>query len=342
MEIRKLNTLRGLAALIVVVSHYSNETGILRGWLGNGAGQIGVMLFFILSGFLMSYLYMDGEFDKENVRYFVIARIARVIPLFLLVVLASYFLQAAGVIGILFGIDDLKSLLSHVLMFSGTSVLWTIPPEIQFYALFLFLWWLYFRNKGYLYSLLFLTFIGLIILEYPNPQWKLFGLELQTYLFRSLPYFFTGMLFGRMYPAWKAPGWLRKNIFVLVLLGLPLIYPDIFSFLTGRTHKMWADTGIFFALSGMFFVLIFFVPEDNLILANPMGDFLGMISYSLYLLHIPILNLVGSLAEKSPTRFFIGYIALSLMIAYLTFRAFEAPARNKIRSALMNNRMRHN
>jgi hypothetical protein len=30
------------------------------------------------------------------------------------------------------------------------------------------------------------------------------------------------------------------------------------------------------------------------------------------------------------------------MIAYLTFRAFEAPARNRIRSALMNNRMRHN
>ena len=100
MEIRKLNTLPGIAALIVVVSHYSNETDILHGVLGNGAGQFGVMLFFILSGFLMSYLYLNKKLDVENVRYYAVARIARVIPLFVLVVLLSYLLQAVGISGI--------------------------------------------------------------------------------------------------------------------------------------------------------------------------------------------------------------------------------------------------
>ena len=67
MEIRKLNTLRGLAALIVVVSHYSNATLIMGGLLGFGGGQFGVMIFFVLSGFLMSYLYLGREFTASSV-----------------------------------------------------------------------------------------------------------------------------------------------------------------------------------------------------------------------------------------------------------------------------------
>jgi hypothetical protein len=47
VEIRKLNSLRGLAALIVVISHFSNHSHLFNGMLGQGAGQLGVMLFFI-------------------------------------------------------------------------------------------------------------------------------------------------------------------------------------------------------------------------------------------------------------------------------------------------------
>ena len=43
MEVRKLNMLRGIAAMIVVVSHFSNiNPGWIGGYLGAGAGQIGV------------------------------------------------------------------------------------------------------------------------------------------------------------------------------------------------------------------------------------------------------------------------------------------------------------
>lgn len=45
MEIRKLNTLRGIAATIVLVFHFSNSTGWLGKLLGYGAGHIGVMVF---------------------------------------------------------------------------------------------------------------------------------------------------------------------------------------------------------------------------------------------------------------------------------------------------------
>jgi len=42
---RELDGLRGLAAIIVLVSHVSNETGLWGNLLGHGGGRIGVMIF---------------------------------------------------------------------------------------------------------------------------------------------------------------------------------------------------------------------------------------------------------------------------------------------------------
>jgi len=53
--IHTLTGLRGLAALIVFVSHSAN-VGLLPHFFGTGFGQVGVMIFFLLSGFLMSHL----------------------------------------------------------------------------------------------------------------------------------------------------------------------------------------------------------------------------------------------------------------------------------------------
>ncbi|MGC9395972.1 MAG: acyltransferase family protein, partial [Anaerolineae bacterium] len=146
MEIRKLNTLRSIAIMIVVVGHCNNRIWFLREGVSGGAGQLGVMLLFILSGFLLSYLYLDRERSLENLRYFAIARVARVIPLYLIVVLSSYVLIKLGVNDLFYDIRDVPSLISHLAFLSGDSVLWTVGPEIQFYVVFAFLWWLLARR----------------------------------------------------------------------------------------------------------------------------------------------------------------------------------------------------
>lgn len=126
-EIRRPNSIRAIAVMIVVLSHYSNESGMWGGYLGQGAGQLGVMLFFLLSYFLMAHLYFDSPPTIENIKKFAVARIARVLPLFLFVILVPYFiyqLPLSGVQPYFYHIPDAATLISHLLLLSGTSVLW--------------------------------------------------------------------------------------------------------------------------------------------------------------------------------------------------------------------------
>src|ERR1700726_3367243 len=82
----ELDGLRGLAAYLVVLSHVSNKSNLWDTLFGAGGGQIGVMLFFVLSGYLMGVLYLDRPFTFAEVRAYVVRRIGRVLPLFYLVV----------------------------------------------------------------------------------------------------------------------------------------------------------------------------------------------------------------------------------------------------------------
>lgn len=336
MEIRKLNALRGIAAMIVVVSHCSNS-GLLPKALGAGAGQLGVMLFFILSGFLMSYLYLDKRCDPENLRYFVVARVGRVIPLFFLVVLSSYALMKLGKNDLLYDVRDAASLISHLMFLSGDSVLWTIAPEIQFYALFVFLWWLSARCRHGLYLFISAAIILVLLLGFPNPSREVFGLTVDTKLIRSLPYFLAGVILGQLYRRWKPPLRLISGAFVSAILVIPLLYPEIFRALMGHGHGMWGDVKILLVVSLIFFVVVFFVPDENKILANPVGDYVGRISYSLYLLHMPILRVVMKLmpANLPSLIYVLAFLVATGIVASVSYSVFESPARTMIKAKLL-------
>lgn len=88
MEIRRLDTLRGLTAVLVVVGHDNLWTRSLPELFG--IGQWGSMLFFLLSAFLMTVLYLHVEPTPRALRNFAVARIARVVPFSMLVVVASF------------------------------------------------------------------------------------------------------------------------------------------------------------------------------------------------------------------------------------------------------------
>jgi hypothetical protein len=145
-SIPQLDGLRFLAAFIVFVSHFSNITGVFGGRLGQGAGQIGVMVFFMLSAFLMGWLYFPDKISAAGVAGFARRRAARILPLYYSVVIGSWLaLKLLGPASPTFAISD-RALLDNILLIHGTGELWTIPVEVHFYLVFPLLWWLHSRS----------------------------------------------------------------------------------------------------------------------------------------------------------------------------------------------------
>src|ERR1044071_2250504 len=131
--IKPLDGLRGLAAMIVYLSHVSNASGLMGAVLGHGDGQIGVVIFFVLSGFLMGHLYLDLAPSARNVGCFLVRRLARVAPLYVVLVVASFLvimLVPPGPLWV-YPINSPGRLFEHLALLRGRDVLWSVVAEIN-------------------------------------------------------------------------------------------------------------------------------------------------------------------------------------------------------------------
>jgi peptidoglycan/LPS O-acetylase OafA/YrhL len=93
-----LNGLRFIAALMVILHHYEYSTAIdeasAYGTFVIGVGKLGVMLFFTLSGFLITYLLLveKKETGTINIKDFYVRRVLRIWPLYYLIVIGALFI----------------------------------------------------------------------------------------------------------------------------------------------------------------------------------------------------------------------------------------------------------
>lgn len=95
-----LNGLRFIAAFFVIINHteqlkafYHLGDGVLPDSVKN-IGKLGVMLFFVLSGFLITYLLVEEErlFGVIHTKKFYIRRFLRILPLYLLLIIMVFFI----------------------------------------------------------------------------------------------------------------------------------------------------------------------------------------------------------------------------------------------------------
>ena len=90
-HIPALDGIRGCAAVLVVLSHLARVG--LTDTTPQFSGPAGVLLFFVLSGFLMGHLYLWKPMDRPAIVRYLIARIARVVPIYYIVVIAAFFIS---------------------------------------------------------------------------------------------------------------------------------------------------------------------------------------------------------------------------------------------------------
>ena len=316
--IPSLDGLRGVAALLVVQAHIGLVfPSTAQHLMTMGSEAVG--LFFALSGFLMAHLYGSRPVTRENVLDFLVSRFARIYPVYLAAVLLVAMLSAIQGLNFVQPITGGTDFLRHVFLLGSSGVFWSIPPEIQFYLAFPVLWLCLVRPDRY--RGLIAGFAVAVVVD------GLLGLPGPGILLVSkLPYFLFGALAGKVhsyFDRWTPSA--LTGIFTLVLLAVFFTYRHV---LPNFSPEFW---GLQSALAAAVIVALVArqPPIASHILAAAPLRFLGAISFSLYLFHVPIMFLVQRAFETLMPE--LALIAAALFVAvggaWFLHETIEVPSR---------------
>ncbi|WP_207455185.1 acyltransferase [Azospirillum sp. SYSU D00513] len=340
-EIRSLTGLRGVAAITPLLLHYGHsqlDSGPVHDLFIRGS--LGVDLFFILSGFVMAVSYskyFGANASLDHYLSFLWKRLARVYPL--------YFMITAGVVLLdmrkvgleayveLHGLDILANLLLVHNWGIGTESLlepsWSISTEFAAYLLFpLLLGLCVFGGWRATAAMLALSAAGLAFVAFSGLGRPATPLDVVTGdsvlpLLRCLSGFCIGLICYRLHKHPLAKAWLSGSLVTAaVLSGLALAFAV-------EAHDL--------VIYAFYPVLIINACQGSRlcdrIFANRLSYHLGVISYSMYLVHVPVLGKLlprvdALLGVESKAVSFVLFLAIVWALSWLLFHLVEKPGRD--------------
>lgn len=312
MRLTSLDGLRGLAALVVVFSHYTGLVGAFGGLLV-GLGQAGVMIFFVLSGYLMGTLYMQRPISTTGIAEFYVRRMARVAPLYLVLVVAAwYFLD----VWVIYNVND-DNLWEHLLFIKGHGVLWTVAVEVQFYALFPLFWWMFARLGAFG----FIPMLTICAIAY----WlqPLFPVAI---LGPTLTYFVAGMILATIKLPYSRA---IEPLFILLLALMVLTTQQLLEWLGLPPITYWYSPVFMLIVPALVFVSVQSKLAAIFLGSRPMIYF-GSISYSLYLLHLPVYYSLHRYLSDQPIFLVLTASVATVIAASASYYFFEKPVRESL------------
>jgi peptidoglycan/LPS O-acetylase OafA/YrhL len=343
-----LDGLRAIAAIAVIMTHLSyfiqakTSLGTLvKGVISIGGmgGKLGVIFFFILSGFLITYLLFEEREKKGgvNIGKFYLRRLLRIWPLYFLTLifgfwLFPFFLETKHEIASPLMYSLFLANFDHILNgFPTVSILgvhWSVCVEEQFYLIWplLFVW----MKKKMLFIIGVIGFILLSQFYFVSSAIHYQGGE--YHLISCFKYLCIGALVAffafhhRMYIqsfSSQIPKWFSF-----------LFYASSFCFLLVQ-HKLFGHAPWYKMMYDLVPVTLFvYVIIDQNFSTNSLFKigriklltWLGKISYGLYLTHMIALNsVVYFLKEPSENLsvLFSGTLLISILLSYLSYTYFE-------------------
>lgn len=317
-----INGLRAIAVLVVVIFHFlpTHLTG----------GFVGVDIFFVISGFLMTSIIFNGlQSQQFNLFRFYVARVNRIIPALavlclVLLLLGWFFLppveyrslgkHAAGSISFISNILYWKEsgyfdASSHEKWLLHT---WSLSVEWQFYIIYPFILAILskFIRINTLKILILISFITLFLLNI------YLSINNATSSYFLLPSRIWEMLLGGI--AFLYPFKLKRiQIKIINFIGLFLI---LASSLFISNNSYWPGYLALVPTLGAYFVLIS-NNQESFIAVNPVFQKIGLWSYSIYLWHWPVV-VIGYYYNLE--NWYLYGIPLSLIFGFLSYKFIES------------------
>jgi peptidoglycan/LPS O-acetylase OafA/YrhL len=315
-------------------------------------GSNAVKLFFVLSGFLITFLLLEElrKSDTVQVGRFYLRRVCRIWPLYYAVVafgLAFYFValpalgmeRASGDVydwrqALVLYVFFLPNLMNALHSVGGIlNPLWSIGIEEQFYLF----WAPAVRRCRAQLPGLFAVVFALSFALYLAQAFGAFGDGVAKKFVDQLEFHFMAAGAAFAYALHRFPGRLLasaafRSPLVQVVLATLLLEFVVLGFIP------WGDVGseLFqLALYPWLIVTVGANPRNVLRLAMPWTEKLGVVSYGIYMLHMPIVYATSFLFLKTtwwrdnPVGYVIGYWSLVFLgtgaVALLSYRFYELP-----------------
>jgi peptidoglycan/LPS O-acetylase OafA/YrhL len=355
-----LDGLRAISAFSVILFHISiwvkYETSYFNKWIsffisfGWKGGDLGVMFFFILSGFLITYLlFIEIENNKSiNIFKFYIRRILRIWPLYYITLFIGFILFPSLLMFLNVDFKETANIYLYILFLTNIDhiyyvlpksgilgVQWSVSIEEQFYLIWPILLSV-FKSKISFIILCILLFIfseyysienhdnGLLHFSiFNNIRFLIFGAILAFFSF-----YFKNFLFFQQIS--------KKVIIIIYLIFLIIIYN-------------FRNLEYFFHFSVLELLIIFFfgfvILEQNYsnnsffkMKKFTVISYFGKLSYGLYLMHMVVIYLVNYFIISN--KYFIFKIflilILSIILSYISYITIEKYFLNKKNKYIIN------
>jgi peptidoglycan/LPS O-acetylase OafA/YrhL len=351
-RLASLDGLRGLAALSIFVFHgwlYTMPvpSATDRSTVGDYAVhelRLGVVLFFVLSGFLLSRPWFAAALDERrppDLGRYVRSRAARILP--------GYYVALLGSIVLLWGLDGTPGLrlppaaelplfaffgqnLSPGTVMKLNPPMWTLTVEVSFYLVLPAIGWLALRCKPQRRSLAAIPLALIVVGVLYN--WSIAGeglsMTFSKTLAAMLPYFALGMLAALV--AHRRTIDMRTKR-TLITVGTLLVITDAVTKAAAPAHGL--DLTMLFSIvrdmpSALGFALIvgaLSIAPRSAVIGGPVLAGLGTISYGFYLWHVPVLMVMRGYGVLPLDPFLGTAVALApvLAVSSLSWFAFERP-----------------
>lgn len=310
-----LTGVRALAAYLVFISHYDYVAeAIFPQYINRFFHEfhIGVTVFFVLSGFLITYRYYNSfHLTGAWFRQYLKNRVARIYPMYFLLTTGAfvyYYFTHDPVITqnfhnplLLYGMNIffVRGFFAQ-LWNTGIAQGWSLTVEECFYFSAPFIFYIAVKYKKFYVQPIALTALGfLLVLIFRNVDWYgFFGnftfMMLYTFLGRCFEFFVGIQLallmlnkgFGRANRIkYTYIGFLLIFVFVAIMSRLPIPNGAV----AGLQHPIGIILNNYFiaaAIALFFYGLLTEQTVMKRVLANPFVELLGKASYIFYLIHL--------------------------------------------------------
>lgn len=334
-QLDSLDGLRGVAVLFVLAGHLSHS-----GMLGNvnldGLGTIGVYCFFVLSSFLLAMplirLGPQRLCDRAVWMNYTARRLLRIFPLYTVVLLFYFALSLSGVTPSSAGLYlEWHDLLRHFFLLDAKEYLWTIQVETKFYLVLPLLVAAIvgiFRSRLPYVMIAGAVFMGAIVTGFA-------GSEDRASLPYQLPVFIAGIMAATIFTSIttnrRLPDtgkrWgdlLAIGILVLILSLIPAVSAYLYQGAISESvlKKPWLF-GILW--SAFLLCCLYGRGRMNRLLDTGFLRFVGVISFSVYLWHVPILALAKRVSFLNGPVTVPVVLALIVLVSTASYLTIERP-----------------